>query len=112
MTVPPILGTPAYYYAYDSFDTGPQVAADGTIVPGVRELHYSLDWTGNSDHTTDPGNQLKYPNAPEDSTVLFWSTHQAAFAGSDRVPVLMLNGYVKPANAITFQAKGPLDFKF
>ncbi len=113
VTVPPILGTPAYYYNYDSFDTGPQVAADGTIVPGVRELHYSLDWTGvvsRKDYKQFT-NQMKYgAKAPDDRTVVTWCTDHVAYANSDKILVLLLNGTTKAADAKTFVAAGPLGY--
>ena len=110
-------GQAAVFYSRDSYDVGPRLDAEGKAVLGgngkpIMELHYSLDWTGGLDSTTDPHNQLKYPDASGDKTVVTWSTHQAAYAGSEKIPVLMLNGSVKPANAKLFQTKGPLGFNF
>ena len=103
-------GQPAYFYAYDSYDVGPEVGTDGKAT-GRNELHYSLDWTGASG-TLDAQNQLKYPNPPEDSTVLTWCTHHAALSHADKVVVMMLSGKVKTAPVEAFVTKGPLGFKF
>lgn len=105
----------AYYYPYDSYDVGPKLDADGNIVRNngqpVYELHYSIDWTGAKPGPGDPINQLKYPTAPEDSTVVTWSTHQAAYSYSDKIPVLMLSGKVKAVPAKQFLQAGPLNFR-
>jgi prepilin-type N-terminal cleavage/methylation domain-containing protein len=110
----PRTGT-AYFYPYDSYDVGPRLDANGNIVrvngQPVYELHYSIDWTGEIPGPNDPPNQLKYPTAPEDSTVITWSTHQAAYSGSDKIPVLMLSGKVKAVPARQFLQAGPLNFR-
>ncbi|HEV2473222.1 MAG TPA: prepilin-type N-terminal cleavage/methylation domain-containing protein, partial [Chthonomonadales bacterium] len=75
------VGQTAYFYTYDSYDIGPQIASTGAAVtPAVYELHYCLDWTGvtgptdTADCSTHPqglcSNQLKYPDAPQDQTVV------------------------------------------
>ena len=77
----------------------------------VIDLHYSLSWT----NTVGPGdspNQLKYPNPPEDKTVLTWCTYHAATAHSNVIPVLMLSGTVKPVATDRFVNQGPVNFKF
>lgn len=103
---------PIYYYKYDSYDVGPQLDSSGRPVPNTFELHYSLDWTGQTGQGDAP-NQLKYAaTAPESSTVVTWCTHHAALAGSDMVNVLMLSGTAKAAPAKTFLSQGPLNFKF
>jgi len=93
------IGRRAYYYTYDSYDTGPildasgkpttRVDADGT--PVTQEVHYTLDWTGGSG-PNDPSNQLKYPDPPQDKTVITWCNHHVGYAGSNKYMVLLLNG--------------------
>ena len=114
----------AYFYSYDSYDVGPKLDANGQIVrradgQPVYELHYSIDWTGNELGGEDARlfpNQLKYPNAPEDSTVITWSTHQTGYSNSDKIPVMMLNGTAKPVPRQQFlqphqNGGGPLAFR-
>ncbi|HLV80900.1 MAG TPA: prepilin-type N-terminal cleavage/methylation domain-containing protein, partial [Chthonomonadaceae bacterium] len=36
----------AYFYPWDSYDLGPQVDKNGNATTVTNELHYSLDWTG------------------------------------------------------------------
>ncbi len=102
---------PAYFYKYDSYDIGPQINASGVVQKNgadpIYELHYALDWTGKTG-TADATNQLKYPNAPEDRTVITWCTYHAGYAGSDKVLTLMLNGKVRPVSASEFVPKGPI----
>ena len=114
----PQLDKPTYYYPYDSYDVGPKLDANGKIVSNggqpVYELHYSIDWTGytpGSDEDKPYPNQLKYPTASDDTTVITWSTHQAAYSSSDKIPVLMLSGKVKAIPATQFLQKGPLNFR-
>ncbi len=106
--------TPVYVYSYDSYDSGPQVDNSGQPVKingnTVTELHYSLDWTGLVNDSTDPPNQLKFLSPPEDTTVITWCTFHAALEHSEIVPVLMLNGSVKAAQLNQFIPKGPLKF--
>lgn len=98
------------YFAFDSYDTGPQLDANGNPVTGVAELHYCIDWTGQSG-PSDPPNQLKYPTlAPQSRTVVTWCTYHAAINHSDKVTVILLDGHAKAVNAKTFVAKGPLNF--
>ena len=108
------IGSPEYFYKYDSYDIGPQIDAKGVASPGtptspIYEVHYALDWTG-SMAVGDPLNQLKYPNAPEDRTVITWCTYHVGYAGSDKVPMLLLNGKVRPVPVSEFLSKGPLGF--
>ena len=106
--------SPVYVYKYDSYDSGPQVDNTGqqVLVNGnpITELHYSLDWTGLVNDQSDPPNQLKFANPPEDTTVVTWCTYHAALEHSEIVPVLMLNGSVKAAQLTQFIPKGPLNF--
>ncbi len=105
----------AHFYPYDSYDIGPKLDANGQIVRNngqpIYELHYSIDWTGAELGPNDAQNQLKYPTAPDDTTVVTWSTHQAAYSGSDKIPVLMLSGKVKAVPAKQFLQQGPLNFR-
>ena len=75
----------------------------------VWELHYALDWTG-ATGPNDAPNQLKYPNAPEDRTVITWCNYHAGYGSSDKVLTLMLNGKVR-ATPVTkeFIPKGPIN---
>jgi type II secretory pathway pseudopilin PulG len=101
-------GQNAYFYTYDSYDIGPQLNASGQLVPNVLELHYNLDWTGGSG-ANDAANQMKYPQtAPEDHTVLTWCSDHAAYAGADKVLVIMLTGTTRPVDAKLFVTQGPL----
>lgn len=102
------IGSPAYFYLYDSYDIGPGVDRLGNPT-GVTELHYSLDWTGGNG-VNDPPNQLKYKDPPADKTVVTWCTYHAAVARSTKVNVLFLNGTVKPVQLPAFADKGPLGF--
>ena len=118
-----VMGQPIYYYRFDSYDIGPKLGADGRGVKNggndVYELHYSLDWSGNNG--TDPNlpnyskndypNQLKYPDPPQDSTVVTWCTYHSAVAGTDNIPVLMLSGRVAPVPRNRFYENGVLAFK-
>jgi hypothetical protein len=106
------MGQNAYYYAYDNYDVGPQISPTGTQVQNAPlELHYSIDWTGpNNTGPDDQQNQLKYPNADPNKTVITWCTYHVSNAGTTVVPVLLLNGSMKPAQASQFQQKGPLLF--
>jgi prepilin-type N-terminal cleavage/methylation domain-containing protein len=104
-----ILGKPAYFFKFDDYDTGPQLDSSGNAVPGVTELHYSLDWTGGSGPSDAP-NQLKYPRtAPQDATVVTWCAYHAAVNHSN-VLVLLLNGTTKAVDPRQFVLKGPLNF--
>ena len=112
----PLTGaTPAYYYTFDSYDTGPQIDASGNVVPGVREIHYATDWTGTTG-ASDAPNQLKYPNPDENKTVVTWCSYHAAIAHSDQLMVLLLNGTTKAVHYSKFVYKdathpnGPLHF--
>ena len=107
------------YYKADSYDLGLQVDKNGNAVPGVYELHYSLDWTGVVS-AGDAKNQLKYPNPPPDLTVITWCTYHAATAHANVIPVLMLSGTAKPMpiNKVVYDPAQPakpylpLNFKY
>lgn len=103
------VGSPAYFYFYDSYDTGPSVDELGNVVSPTPELHYSLDWTGGSG-ANDPANQLKYPDPPQDRTVITWCTFHAAVAHSNKAMVLLLNGKAAPVPLKSFLPKGPLNY--
>jgi prepilin-type N-terminal cleavage/methylation domain-containing protein len=99
---------PAYFYKYDTYDTGPQVDAKGNVVsPATPERHYSLDWTGVIG-AGDAPNQLKYPDPDPNHTVLTWCTYHVAVAHANIVPVLMLSGTVKPVTVDKVVNFGPL----
>ncbi len=104
-----------YFYVFDSYDVGPQVDKDGNPVTQggsqIMELHYSLDWTGVVGHD-DPQNQLKYPNPPDDRTVVTWCTYHVKTAHSNVIPVILLSGTVKAVPTDRFLTQGPLNFKF
>lgn len=95
----PLLGQPKYYYAHDSYDIGPRVDADGRMVTSggepVYDVHYSRDWTA-ATGTDDLPSQLKYPNPPDDRTMLTYCTWHRAVAGSDMIISISLAGSVKP----------------
>jgi prepilin-type N-terminal cleavage/methylation domain-containing protein len=107
-------GQSIYFYAYDSYDLGPQIDSTGKPVmsngQSVLELHYSLDWTGGSG-SGDAKNQLKYAgSAPEDQTVAYWCSNHVAYAGSNNTLVLLLSGTTKTVDAKKFAQQGPLNF--
>jgi prepilin-type N-terminal cleavage/methylation domain-containing protein len=108
-------GNPAYFYKADSYDVGPEVDKNGNIIRNagvpVIGLHYSLSWT-NAVGPGDAPNQLKYPNPPDDKTVITWCTYHAAIAHSNVIPVLMLSGTVKAVPIDQFVNQGPVNFKF
>jgi len=106
---------PAYFYKVDSYDVGPRVNAQGNVVLNagvpIIDLHYSRSWT----NVTGPGdspNQLKYPEPPQDKTVVTWCTYHVAVAHSNMIPVLMLSGHVRPVPTDQFVNQGPVNFKF
>jgi len=107
--------TNTWYYSFDSYDTGPQINASGNVNPGVTEIHYSLDWTGTIG-ANDPQNQLKYPDPPQDKTVVTWCTYHVSVAKTDQIMVLLLNGSAKQTQYSKFvyksiaQPQGPLFF--
>jgi prepilin-type N-terminal cleavage/methylation domain-containing protein len=107
--------TAAWYYSFDSYDTGPQIDKTGNAVAGVREVHYALDWTG-ATGAADPPNQLKYPNPDENKTVVTWCSYHASVAHSDQLMVLLLNGTTKATHYSKFvyqdatHPNGPLYF--
>ncbi len=109
-------GNRVYYYTFDSYDTGPILDANGkptTVVdfdgtPVTQEVHYTLDWTGGSG-PTDPSNQLKYPDPPQDKTVLTWCNYHVGYAGSNKFMVLLLNGKASAVPASRWT--GPLTFQ-
>ncbi len=109
-------GQPMYFYAFDSYDVGPQVDKDGNVVsvngkPNM-ELHYSLDWTNDGGSQDNP-NQLKYPTTlRDDHTVVTWCTYHVATAHANVIPVLMLSGTVKAVPVDRFVQLGPLNFSF
>ncbi|MDE2125474.1 MAG: prepilin-type N-terminal cleavage/methylation domain-containing protein [Armatimonadetes bacterium] len=119
---PAVIGGPAYFFSFDSYDAGPQVNADGSApATPVTELHYSLDWTGQTGPadntcTTHPDslcmNQLKYPDPPKDKTVLTWCTWHVFTAHATMVNVLLLSGTARPVPVNTFEAKGPLNLEY
>jgi prepilin-type N-terminal cleavage/methylation domain-containing protein len=101
---------PVYFYTYDSYDVGPALDNNNLAMPPFTyEIHYAKDWTGVTG-ANDPPNQLKYPNPPDSSTVITWCTYHCAVNRSGVIPVLMLSGTAKPAQAIQFTSKGPLKY--
>jgi len=108
----------AWFYNFDSYDTGPQLNTSGeAVTPAVQEVHYSKDWTGGFG-ANDPPNQLKYPDPPADSTVITWCTYHVAIAHGDQIPVLLLNGSTRSVQYTHFiyqnasNPNGPLSTKF
>ena len=111
-----------YFYPWDSYDIGPQVDNNGNPTGVKNELHYSLDWTGQTGpadtcptHSDTNGlcqNQLKYNNPPTDKTVITWCTYHVAVAHADKVLVMLLSGTAKAVDAKQFAAKGPLNFGY
>lgn len=95
----PLRGLPKFYYTWNSYDIGPRLAPDGTIVRDgsgniIYDRHYSVDWTG----VTGLGDlpvQLKYENPPNDKTVLTYCYWHAAIAGANSAPAISLAGNAK-----------------
>ena len=115
----PLTGaTNTWYYIFDSYDTGPQINANGTANPGVTEIHYALDWSGPAatGKPGDPINQLKYPDPPGDKTVVTWCNYHVATNHNDQIMVLLLNGSAKATHYSKFvfhdatHPNGPLYF--
>ena len=104
-------GAAEYFYTYDSYDIGPALDTNNQATPPYTyEVHYALNWTGPSG-ANDPPNQLKYPNPPESSTVVTWCTYHCAVNHSNIIPVMLLSGTMKAAQANQFTSKGPLNYR-
>lgn len=106
-----------YFYAYDSYDLTAALGDDGNRLidaetgTGGYQVAYSVDWTGLQLHLKgdptidirkDADNQLKYPNAPLDRTVLTACTYHMVIAHTDKCPVMFINGTVKPVDGRKF----------
>lgn len=117
-------GRPKLFYIMDSVDIGPVLKADGTVdrgpdgKPTRYELHYALDWTHKIGRDLDRGddglpvsNQLKYRNPQSDRTVITWSTHHVATAGSPNVTVLLTSGTARKISAKDAYKQLPLKYR-
>lgn len=95
---------PLPYYAFDSYDIS---AALGQTTG--YEVVYSRDWTNAEGHGLDPRsdhpNQLKYPNPPQDQTILTWCNYHVR-SGSDKCPVILASGTARTVNWREIQARG------
>src|SRR5262249_12287620 len=106
------VGKPKLFYTMDSMDIGPIVDANGLKVKDAQgnqlyELHYTPDWThklGSACERVNPLtnkiniNQLKYRTPPTERTVITYSTHHAATAGSPNILVLLASGTARKIN--------------
>lgn len=86
------------FYLFDSYDITPSVGPDGNFVASngeqVFSIVYERDWTGNAG-ATDVPQQLKYPDAPLDRTILGWCSLHSEGRGSNRCNVMFASGSVK-----------------
>jgi hypothetical protein len=91
-----------YLYKYDSYDqtallgpTGRRLNDPDSGEPGFQ-IAYSVDWTadalGTNNSQLDAQNQLKYPNAPLEQTVLTLCTYHSVVYGADKCPVIFASG--------------------
>lgn len=105
-----------YFYAYDSYDLTGLLGPDGKRAldidsgsPGYQ-LSYSVDWTGanldNTDPRTDASNQMQYSQAPFDKTMLTACTYHAVVAHTEKCPMILLSGTVKPVDVKKFYTFG------
>jgi prepilin-type N-terminal cleavage/methylation domain-containing protein len=114
---PRLQGAFIYHYAYDSYDVTAMLGTGGIRLPdamnptGGFQYSYSQDWTGiqmlikankNILASSDPNNQIKYPDAPNDQTMLTACTYHVVTAHGDKCPVIFVSGTVKPLDATLF----------
>ena len=102
--------TPEAFYLWDSYDFGPALNPDGSVMMQggsvVYEKHYSPDWTGVQGLTDNP-NQLKYANPPDDRTLLTYCTWHAATAHTNSIPVITMGGTAKKTTVDLILKFGP-----
>ena len=89
---------PKLFYTWDSYDISPRLDQNGAVVRMggviVYDRRYSPDWTGISG-TGDLNNQLRYPNPPDDDTMVTFCSWHAATAKMDMVPAINFAGTAK-----------------
>ncbi len=105
----PLIGTPKYFYIWDSYDIGPRIGPDGNVVlingQRVYDRHYSPDWTAAGTYVSadaglnDLPNQLKWQSPPSDKTILTYCTWHVATAGSSSVPAVNVAGTARKLNS-------------
>jgi len=88
-------GQPKVFYIWDSYDISPRVDAGGNVVRQggqiVYDRRYLPDWTGVTG-TNDLTSQLKYPNPPDDKTIVTYCSWHAALAKKDKCPTINMAG--------------------
>jgi hypothetical protein len=106
-------------YVYDSYDLTAFLTKDGawqkddeTNGPGYQRA-YSYQWTFTSiegqqviDPRQDASNQVKYPSAPIDATMLTSCTYHALVAHTATCPVIFTSGTVRPIDVKKFYQYG------
>jgi prepilin-type N-terminal cleavage/methylation domain-containing protein len=100
------------FYQYDSYDITSAVQQDGSREPTMMSnvgcyIVYWKKWTlPTSVGTQDASNQLLYPSAPTDRTVLTWCNYHVTTAHGDKSPVIFTSGTVKPKDYKQVLSKG------
>lgn len=99
------------YYAYDSYDISSAVMLNGKrMAPMMANqgcyIVYSKKWTPDRPGPSDLPNQLLYPNAPADRTVLTWCNYHVTTASAEKCPVMLATGTTKPLDWKQVYAQG------
>ena len=106
----PLFGQPKYFYTWDSYDISPRIDASGKPVriggQLVYDRRYSPDWTGISG-PRDLSNQLRYPNPPNDKTLVTFCSWHAVSAGMDKCPAINFGGTVQMYDVKLLFENGP-----
>lgn len=102
---PEYKGQPISFYAFDSYDLSSALGMDGKRVGEGYQIVYSKDWTGGSG-ASDAPNQLKYPSAPTDKTILAWCNYHVSTARAEKCPVIFASGTSKPLDYKQMVEKG------
>ena len=98
----PLIGRPKYFYVWDSYDISPRLDVNGSPVriggQLVFDRRYSPDWTGDSG-PRDLSNQLKYPNPPNDKTIVTYCAWHGATARMDKLAAINFAGTARMVDA-------------
>src|SRR5579871_3235326 len=106
-------------YTYDSYDLTAFLSKNGawqidadTGLPGYQRS-YSYQWTVTKiegqqaiDPRLDARNQIEYPSAPVDATMLTACTYHALIAHTTTCPVIFTSGTVRPIDVKKFYQYG------
>ncbi len=106
----PLYRQPKYFYTWDTYDISPRIDVNGNPVRNggqlVYDRRYSPDWTGDSG-IRDLSNQLKYPNPPDDDTMVTYCSWHAATAKMDMCPAINFAGTAKMYSVRDLFNRGP-----